>query len=322
MAENNKGQQQRKIVVDPDVKEFAKANFKKFKKREGGADYSKKEIKKMYNAYLLDLLPETIKFCVRYGHINQDEIQNLKNKIYEKFIDDDFIKLVEKEIKKGEDITNIKLFPIVVREILAITDRENKKRRAEDPNAKIWDLTKLADLSALILKKKIKKMTKAGIESTIAFDICSIIPTDKALLSSQHYRIKEFYAALYEIAKGKTVPFEVIMEHITKDSFYLPAFVLFALLEKKDRYSQLTDAQKDLYINITNWSLKTLESFSKQIIEETLTIYIKQRKKAESQGNDSRRRYDLQSLSEVDYPKISKVIKMIIARSNENGKYL
>lgn len=311
------------VKIDRDAKEFAKITFKKYKKEEYNADYSKKELKKLYFLHLVELLPEAIRFCVRSGYIQSEEVQNVKNGCYAKFIDDDFLKNLKKTLKKdGDEIENIKLFPIVAKDIFEETQKENKRLLAENPGAKTYDLSLLAEVIQIINKKKIKKFTKAEVDETLAFDICCVIPTDKALTCSQTYRIKQFYDVLYETAKARPVPFQTIMKIVVKNTAYIPSFIMFALLERKDKYGNLNDSQKSLYVDITNWSLKTLEILSRDVIKYVLESYIKARKKAESQAKDSRRRYDLQSLSEVDYPKIVKVVNNMIAEREEVKKYL
>lgn len=320
MAKNN----DREVRIDRDAKEFAKITFKKYKKEDYNSDYSKKELKKLYFIHLVELMPEAINFCVKSSHIQTDEVQRVKTGCYEKFINDDFLSKLKKMLKKegGDEIENIKLFPIVAKDIFEETQKENKRLLAENPSAKTYDLTLLAEVVQIINKKRIKKFTKNEIDETLAFDICCVIPTDKCLTSSQSYRIKQFYEVLYESAKGKAVPFHSIMKVVVKEQTYIPAFILFALLERKDRYGNLNDSQKALYVDITNWALKTLEGLPKDVIRHTIDAYVNNRKRAEGQGKDSRRRYDLQSLSEVDYPKIVKVMNTMISANDGVKKYL
>ena len=315
---NNKGT----VNIDNDVHKFAKMSFKKFKKANKDEDYSKKELKSMYYLSLLDLLPEAINFCIRYGHIQQNEVQEVKDACYAKFIDDELLKAIRKALKSDDEIDNIRLFPIITRDILEITARENRKLLESDPNAKKWDMSSLVETTQVILKKRLKKFAKKEIDAGIAFDIACIIPNDKALSASQHFRIKEVYNTLYETAKSKVVPINAIMSVIVKNTALLPGFVIIALLEKKERYGQLTDSQKTLYVDITNWALRTLENFDRETIRETLSVYVNQRKKAESQGKDGKRRYDLSSLSEVDYPHIVKCINAMVANNASIEKYL
>lgn len=314
----NNGNNDRKI--NQDALEFAKLTLKKYKKENDWFD-SKKELKNGYFTYLIDLLPKTLEWVVKSGHFKEEEVQETKNSIYQKIVDPDFIKFLKKEIKNDNKIENIKLMPIVIKEIVEQADKENSKNLAADPNAKVYDLTDLVELSLLILKKKIKKMKKAGIDAKLAFDIASIIPTEDVLKYSYVFRVKSFYDCLYEHSKTEAIPYKEIMEVIVDEEYY-PTFITFDLLEKKDRFSKLTDKQQELYVAISNWCFATMEKLSKDDIQAIIQTYVSSRKKEDVNGKDSRRRYSLTSLSENDYPKIVKVIKNYIVDNPEAEKYL
>ena len=180
----------------------------------------------------------------------------------------------------------------------------------------------MVELSKKILKKKMKKMEKEGISQGLAFDVLSIIPSEDALKSSQFYRIHSFYNCLYENAKGTAVPFDKIMEIII-DKDYWMAFITFALLERKEKFSKLTDAQKTLYLDITTWCFSIMEKkLSKEELESVIKTFINNRKRDEAQGKDGNRRYALSSLSADDYPRINKLIAKMIANDDTIKKYL
>ncbi|MBR6907401.1 hypothetical protein IKN40_02635 [bacterium] len=315
---NNDKNEKRKIGSD--ALEFAKITFKKYKKENDWFD-SKKELKNGYFSYLVELLPNTLDWVVKSGHFKEEDVQQTKNSIYQKFVDPDFIKYLKKEIKNDSKIDNIKLMPICIKEIVEQANKENAKNLEADPNAKVYDLTDLVELSLLILKKRIKKMKNNGIEAKLAFDIASIIPSDSILKYSIVYRIKSFYDCLYEHAKTEIIPYDAIMKVLVDEDNYA-SFITFDLLEKKDRFARLTEKQQELYVAISNWCFNTMEKLSKNDIEAIISIYVKSRKKEDLVGKDSRRRYSLTSLSETDYPKIVKVIKSYTAENPEMTKYL
>ena len=318
----NQNKNERQVKINKDAKDFAKITFKRYKKENKEWYDSKKELKEGYSLHLLDLLPETINFIVKYGYIQNEEVKEVKNEAYAKINDPDFIKRLKKELKDGNKIDNIKLLPIIIKEILAEAKRVNDKALAEDPNAKLFDMTDVIELSQMILKKRIKKMTKLGIDATLAFDVLSIIPCEKALESSQFYRIHSFYDCLYEHAKNTTVPFEQLMDVLVKEEYY-PVFITFALLERKEKFLKLTDAQKTLYLDISNWCFKTMEKdLKKEEIESIIKTYITGRKRDDSRGKDGNRRYALSSLSTEDYPRITKVINTMVVDDDSIKKYL
>lgn len=320
MSENNKNG--RKFKINEDARDFAKASLKRYKKSNKGYFDSKSEMKEAYAQYLLELLPGAIDFCVKYGHIPNDEVQETKVAIYTKINDPAFIKLIKKEIKHDNDIENIKLFPIIAKEILAEAKKVNDELIASNPNAKTYDVSDISELSQLIMKKKISKMEKNGVPAAIAFDVLSIIPSKKAIEYSQFYRIKSIYDCLYEHAKISAVPFAAIMDVVVPDEYY-PAFITFALLERKEKFAKLTDTQKTLYLDISTWCFDIMEKkLSSKELDAVLRVYINSRKKDEAQGKDGNRRYALSSLSETEYERIAKTVKNIIANEDGLKKYL
>lgn len=311
----------KKIRINDDVKDFAKMTLKKFKKENDDFYESKKETKLSYYMYLIDLLPDVIEFVTKYGHVQQQDVQDMKTLIYQKLTDYDFIKVLKKEIKNKNKIKNIKLLPIIINEILAEAKRVNDQRLAEDKNAEIYKMEDIQELLELILKKKLKKFAKAGIDKATSVDVLATIPCDDALNISQFYRIKSFYDCLYEHVKGVAIPFEKIMELLVDEEYY-PLFVSFALLERKERFSKFTEAQKTLYVDISSWCFKVMESSKSDTIKSIINVYINGRKRDDSQGKDSNRRYNLSTLVPDDYPKITKVINAMLSHDESIKKYL
>lgn len=315
------GKETKKIRINDNVKEFAKLTLKKYKKENGNFFDSKKETKASYYMSLVDLLPDVIEFVIKHGHLPNQEIQEIKTYIYQKLTDYDFIKVLKKEIKHGNKIKNIKLFPIIIREILEEAKKVNDQLLAQNKDAETYRMDDIQELLQIILKKRLKKFAKAGIDAATALDILSVIPCDDALNISQFYRIKSFFDCLYEHVKGVAIPFETIMELITDEEYY-PMFITFALLERKERFAKFTEAQKTLYVDISTWCFKTMEGSKTDTIKSIINVYINGRKKDDSQGKDGNRRYNLATLVPDDYPKITKVINAMLSHDDSIKKYL
>lgn len=321
MSKHNHDNNKNNVRIHEDAREFSKLTFKKYKKKYGSDYDRKKECQTGFYLYLFDLLPRTIEFSVKYGYIQDPEIQEVKNGIYAKIVDEDFVKYLKKEIKGDNKIDNIKWMPIIISDILKQTNKQNTEMLAQDPNAKIYDMSDLVELSQMILKKKIKKFNKVGIDNNLAFDVLSVIPTDNVLNSSQNYRIASFMTVLYEHAKTEAIPFKSIMELLVGEEYY-PIFITFSLLERKEKFGQLNDSQKAFYLEVTNWIFDTMENrLSKEQLNEIIRVYINARKRDDSKNSDTNRRYQLSSLVEADFPKISAVVKKFSTDGN-NAKYL
>ena len=310
------------VRIHDDALKFAKITYKKYKKKYADDYDSKTEVKEAYYITLMDLLPKSIEFVVKYGYIKQDEVQETKDAIFNKLSDEGFVKFLKKIIKDGEKIENIKLLPIVIKEIVVAADKYNTEALAKNPNETIIDVSDLIELSQLIMKKKLKKFEKEAIDPALAFDVLSVIPKDEVLASSQNYRIRMMMDVMYEHAKSKVVPFANIMNIMIGEEYY-PMFVVFALLERKEKFGELTDSQKTLYLAISNWVFDIMEKeLSKEQLQEVVNTYIRARRRDESQNKDGNRRYALSTLSETDYPRISAFIKKLIASDDTLKKYL
>lgn len=323
MGKNNNGGYRNdhdNVKIPECAEDFAKLDFKKFKKKEGKYYDGKKELKRAYYNRLIDDLPDAINFVVYNGHIDNKETKETKNGILSKIVSDEkFISYLTKLVKDGEDIENIKLLPIIVKEILDAANIQNTKLREENPEAPIYDLSNLVELSKITAKKKIKKLVKAGVDENMAFDIVSVFPTEAVLAKSHVYRIHMLFVVLYEYAKSMSIPFEPIIKVLVGEDYY-PLFISFALLERKRKFAELTnDSQRAFYNDVTEWCFKTLEELDKGTIIKVFEKYINTRRRDK---NDSERRYALTLVSESDYPRIAKVVKKLIESNPDNKKYL
>ena len=314
----------KKIHVSNDVKYFSKLTWKKYKKENSDYWDSKKELKKEYYQELLQYFPDVLLWLVKFGYIKSDEVIDTKQKCYAKFNDPDFCKALKKSLKKGDKIDNIELYPIIIADIITLTAMQNEKIKNEDANAPIYDMSDMIEISKMILKKKLKKFAKNGIEEAIAFDLLSVIPDKKALSirNSQFFRIKTTFDILYEHAKNSAVDFNKIVKIIIPFDFVNPV-IIFSLLERKDKFSKLNDTQKKLYVDITNWCFDVMEKELKpNEIEYILEAYANARKNDDAKGKDSNRRYVISSLSDQDYKNISKVVKRFITDHEDLKKYI
>lgn len=303
--------------VNSGLDDKKKKVFKRWKKDYGDCCGKKKEREREFNLYLADELPEVIEWSLKYGYINNPENQRVQDAIYTRLADPTFVKVITKEVKRGGEYENMEFLPIVLREIIIKAAEFNEK--SEDGNQ--LDVSDIVELSKELMKKKLKKFAKAGIDENLAFDVLSIIPNKESLRFSFKYRINQFFNCLYEHSKGHVVPFKDVMEKIVDEEDY-PAFIAYALLEKKERFSSLSEAEKDLYLQITNWCFELMEGYNKEVLFNILKKYINVRKTDFANGKDGARRYSLTSLSEKDYPRIAKAVSQLISESGDNKKYL
>lgn len=319
MKENQRGGE---FKIPKIVSKFANKTWKKYWKENKDVFDSKKDGLKEFCLYLQDMMPDVVEFLIRYGHINNEEVKQVKNDCFAKIINEDFIKYLGKRIKKDEDYAKeLKMFPILVREIGMTAEQENQKALAQNPQAAVYDMSDLYEISKKLMKKQMKKMMEIGISEEMAFDLLSLIPSPKAMQYSPVYRIRNLFNSLYEWSKSKAVPFKDIMNIIVKEEQYTN-FIVFALLEKREVLSNMSDAQKNLYTDITTWCVETMEGMNPHDITEIINAYIKARNRDESNGKDCARRYNLGVLTAEDYPHINAVITRMVAENGDIQKYL
>lgn len=321
-----KGNENRKFTIPKNVEKLSKLTLKKFKKENNYYD-SKKELKKGYYDYIIDSLPEAIKFLIKYGHMECNK--EVKEAIYEKICDPSFVKHLTKRLKDDRDIIadSLELLPNVIYDIVREASKhvpetkEVKEGTNETKAEEAFDLADLTKVSKLILKKKIKKLTKAGIDESLAFDILSVIPTNKILEKSYYHHIRNFFVVLYQHAKEKEIDIDTIMKKVfSKDDMRL--VIAFALLEKKSKLTTLNDKQKAFFNDITKYAFKKLEKYDKDDIMDVLKTYLKNRKNDERLGRDDARRLHLSALPAETYPNINKVINKLAKTNEDFKKYL
>lgn len=312
MSRRNRSNNGRQFTLSQDVKDFANASLKKYKKtvsKDPWMDTDKKSIKKGYYNYLIDMLPDVTETLVFNG--NNQAVKDMITSIYEKLMNPDFIKRLGKLIdSEGKDaFENADLYPVVINGMLRTAKEWTKKLQEEAKDGNISINTEdLVDLQMKLLKKRMKKMKKAGVPDAIAFDVLCVLPKPQLLERSGGYWMRQVFNVLYEHAKTtKEIPFEKIVEVLITEEFY-PTLITTMLLERKEIYVQMTDQQKEFFNSCTEWMFNQMESMNKAVIYEILQSYADVRKRDKAQGRDSNRRYFMSSLPDTDFPKICKVL--------------
>ena len=309
---NNNG---RRVHIDEGAAEFARATLKSYRK--GFSAVSKKEAKKGYYEYLIDMLPDAAKFVIKLGHIKDPKVQETKAKIYDKLSDEGFIKKLTKEAKHG-NTDDLELLPILINEKMGMLKREVTQNPEVNKDAEI---NSLIELCKLIIAKKYKKLTKKGVSPALAFDLLCIAPTPEAFDLSTGYRLRKIYECIYEHAKHNDVSIPTIMKVVVGKDHY-PAAIVFALLDRNEHFVRLDESQRKVYIGISAWCFETLNEYPGKIIQKVLSSYVNARSNDDAKGKDAPRRYVLTTLPEADYPRLAKVIRAEVASNSSAAKYL
>lgn len=317
---NNKKQR-----VPDEVREFCKLSFKKFKKKNSDEFEKAKHVRNKYRAYVAYLSDPVIDFLLTRGYRPEyrevrDEIYDVLTRAdkknpdgtvlgslsaaYEEYLDDNYA---------YDGMDKMYLFPIIGFDMIRTQVRVYEEELKTNPEAQKYDASDIVSLIRMINRKKLKKLVqKDGIDEDVAFDALCVIPHPSVVRGPGHmFRLKQLFMVLYEHAKKEgaaPIDFDKLIARLVDKESYRKV-IAFALLERKDRYVNYTEAQKELYNKITVWCVNTLEEMDNDDIYQILNQYVSTRKADKAKGQDSARRYFLSSLPESDYPSIHKIME-------------
>lgn len=323
--DRNKNNQQKKKSTPPseDVKRFYSWGLKKYKKKRcPDKDCSKKKLKKYFNGWRLDLLPEVIMFLFRHGQ--EEANKEVRDDIYCVLTSPDFIESLEKALDDDEVIENIGVFPTIAYDIFQTAERYTQEKRKEDPDYKGYDMDDLISIIKKINKKGIKNLVKKGIDEDLAFDLMCVFPTPIMIRYQPGKRTHTILTVIYAHAKTKQIPVEKLMSALFKkvpDEELAPV-LWFTMLERKEKYVNFTDTQKEAFNDVSVWTFKVLENMDKEDIAMVLREYFKLRKRDKAQNKDAARRFFIGTLPEDEYPRILSVVKKMKERDASIEEFL
>lgn len=302
------------VKVPAEVRHFMKRKtLKKWLKKEDQTGYfTKKDEKKLFNSWRSSVLPDVIEWLYRFGHIREQE--EVRNDLYNILLKKDVIKLMKKSLTDDElFIENIELFPVIAYDIIRLAEEWDRKAKEENPKHECFDLDDLINLVKTINKKNIKKMVKKGVPEDLAFDLLCVYPVNGLIrpkTAKTMVRVRQIFQIIYAHAKEKKVDVEKIFGILFKREQY-QSVISFAMLERKEKYVNFTDTQKEAFNAISVWVFKKLEAMDKEDIAICMKEYFNARKRDKAQNKDSARRFFVGSLPEDEYPRIVSVVNRL-----------
>ena len=294
--------------VPREVRDFYSMKLKEFRENNSDIFMTKKDAKKLFKEWRLEQMGDVIRFLIKCGHI--PEAGQAKEKIYEIIGDYDFIEAMKKDVKKGTElVADIDLFPIVAYDMIR-GGLKYKEEHPDDDKAEYDKLDELIELVKMINQKKIKKLVKKGINEDLAFDLCCVLPSPERLITPRGAipRIKMMFLVIYEHAKAYDINIEAVFDTLLKHANLIPV-LSFALLERKEKYLNFTDTQKEVFNKISIWVFDKMEDMDKEDIALILREYFNARKRDKAKNQDAARRYYIGSLPEDKYPRVLGVLK-------------
>lgn len=326
---NNNNNPQRKKPVRPDeVLDFMDLNYSDYKK-EWKKELGKKETKRRYLEEVVELIPYASDYVFNSGYLESEA--EVGEHLATMLSSEKTINAVIKECKDDDYYkASLNTLPYFIRAMLIDMKDKAEGVTEEDADALTAVREALIKLINIITEKRINKLEKKGLDRGIALDLSAILvksgpDRDKI----KFYQISEAMRSLYEyaekepdlIAPGKPMDFIDLMAALVgKDN--LPMVIQFALNERADRKTSMTDKQKAYWDHITQTVFSAIEEYDKDVIDAILTNYIDNRKRDYQNGKDSPRRFHIIDLPEAEFPKTVKRVRKLITDDESNKQYL
>lgn len=325
---NDKPQQTRKPIRPDEVLDFMDLNYSDYKK-EFKKELGKKECKRRYLEEVVELVPYASNYVFNSGYIESEA--EVGEHLQKMLLSEKTINAIIKECKNDDYYKDsLNTLPYFIRAMLIDMKEHQEQVQEEDEEALIAVREALIKLINIIFEKKLNKLEKKGVDKAIALDLLSIlVKTGPDHDRIKFYQISEAFRTLYDyadkepdlIAPGKPLDFIDLMSTIAgKDN--IPMIIQFALNERNDKKTSMTDKQKAYWDHITQSIFSALEEYDKDEIDAILISYIDNRKRDYQNGKDSARRFHIVDLPESEFPKTIKRVRKLIADDESNKQYL
>lgn len=324
---NNKPQTRRPMRSD-EILDFMDLNYSDYKK-EYKKELGKKECKRRYLDEVVELVPYASDYVFNNGYLESEA--EVGEHLAQMLSSEKTISAIIKEAKDDdyykESLTTL---PYFIRAMLMDMRANNENVSEEDEGAFTAIREALIKLVNLICDKRLNKLEKKGVDRAIALDLsCILVRTGERLDRVKFYQISEAFRSLYEyaekepdlVAPGKPMDFIDLMATLVGKS-NIPLIIQFALNERNDKKTNMTDKQKNYWDHITQSVFSALEQYDKDEIRAMLTNYIDTRKKDYQAGRDSARRFHIVDLPEAEFPKTVKEVRKLITLDESNKQYL
>lgn len=314
-------------------KKFAKKNNIHVK----GKNMSKKErkhnVKRLNKAYAeaaIDGLNMAVKILAE--HPEGKKIDKVKEGVDNIISNPDVMKRIAKLYDKDPNqYTNMIFLPNMIMNTIAYYSSdsisEEEKEIAESLNKE-----ELAEFCEKILKKKIKRYKKMGLDEEVAFQLAVVVPTAKLFKNNRKW-YKRFIQCMYDMATVSDINVDEILKavinidkdkEISKKDFLEGFFGEFMLQRATNKTHSFTDNQKDLHDALIERTLVYLDNLKGRRLKDMLKQYIKRRKTAEEYKNDTKRviKFIDHANSNSAYSNIKAVVQELIADNSSNELYL
>jgi len=314
-------------------KKFAKKNNIRIKGKgmsKSERKHNKKRLEKAYSEAALEGLNKAVKILAE--NPEGKKINKVKEGVDNIISNSDVMKRVAKLYDKNPDqYTNMIFLPNMIMNTIAYYSSdaisEEEKEIAESLNKE-----ELAVFCEKILKKKIKRYKKMGLDDEVAFQLAVAVPTAKLFKNNRKW-YKRLIQCMYDMAVVSDIDVDTILKavisidkdkEISKKDFLEGFFSEFILQRSTNKNHSFTDNQKDLHDSLIEKTLIYLDNLKSRRLKDILKQYIKRRKTAEEYKNDTKRviKFIDHANSNSAYGNIKAVVQELIADNSTNELYL
>jgi len=313
-------------------KKFAKAHGIKLKgkglsKKE--KKYNLKKLRKEYGEFAANGLNKAVKILAEYPENKKSE--KVKEAVENIITNPDVMKRVAKVYKNdSEHLTNMIYLPNMIMNTLLYYNNEALSDE-EKAVAEKLDGEELIKFCEKILKKQIKRYKSFGFSDAAAYQLAVIAPKPSIFKDRVWYR--RLSRQMYDIAENEDVDVDLVFKAVTKidkknkikKKEFLKGFYSEFILQKfSNKQAKFNDQQKELHNTLIDKALEYLDSLKKSELKEILKDYIRRRKKAEENKNDSKRviKFIDHANSNSPYLHIKEVVQDLLDSNKSNEIYL
>ena len=318
-------------------KKFAKKNNIRLKGKGMGRKKRKEAQKKLLKAFSSSAivnLNKAVKILAENPNDTGKRVTKVKSAVENVVFNKEAMKRIAKLYGKNpKEYPNMIFLPYMITNTIRYHNQEGISAEEKAEAAERLDQESLLLFCEKILKRQIRHYRKAGLDDCVAFEMANVIPTTKLLKNSRQW-YKNLQRRLHLVAEHSSVDISTILSAvrsvdkkkaaIDKKTFLEGFFSEFILTKGTNKSHTYNDTQKELHENLIEATLEYLESLKERKLREILKMYIKRRKSAEANKNDTKRviRFIDHANSNSRFTRLKNVVQDLISDNSNNELYL
>lgn len=293
--------------------------------------HNRKRLTKEYSECAINGLNKAVKILAENSTDNK-KVLKVKDGVDNIISNPAVMERIAKLYKKSPDsYQNMIYLPYMIMNTLAYYASDNISDE-EKEIGKNLDADGLVLFCEKILKKEIKRYRNMGLDTEVAYQLATVIPTTKLFKNNRQW-YKKLIQEMYAIAEHTDIDVDDILKavskidkkkSINKKDFLEGFFSEFIMQKNSNKNHSFNDSQKELHDALIERTLIYLDNLKRSKLREILKHYIKRRKTAESYKNDGKRviKFIDHAHSNSSYTNIKAVVQDLVSDNSSNELYL